>query len=160
MDSILESSVVARKIVWNWCFWSSSLEEVIPRYLNASLFCGRFISYVLWISESLTEIVLSLFVGSSTWEPLLSFVQPITIMQHFYIPNFPLEVCSNSSQDWAACCMLSVTVSILLFSQSFAYCVFSSRKAKICLVYIVSLFGAKIVQSLQCFLIFFIIGVL
>ena len=75
------------------------MEEVIPRYLNDSLLYSRFISYDLRSSESVTEMVLSLFFGSNTWEPLLSCVQSMTIMQHFDISNFSPEVCNSSFQD-------------------------------------------------------------
>ena len=97
-------------------FWSSSVEKVIPRYLNGSLFWSRVISYVLWSSESVTEILLSLFVGSTTWQPLLSWVKSKTSMQHFDTSNFPLEVYSSSFREQAPCCMLLMIVFMLLFS--------------------------------------------
>ena len=158
--SILDPSFIVENIVLNWWFWSSFVEEVIPRYLHSSLICSSNISYVLWSSESVTEIVLFLLVGGSTYEPLLSWVQAMIVMQHFDISNSPPEVFSSSFQDWAACWMLLVIFAISLFSQSFAYCVFSSRKPRFCLVYVISLFRLEIVQPFQCFSIAFTIDIL
>ena len=82
------------------------MEDIITRYLNGSLFCISDISYVLGPSESITEIVLFLFVGSSICVSSLSWVQAMIAMQHFSIPNF-LQICVvvlPKTELYVGCC--------------------------------------------------------
>ena len=158
MDKIHAPFCAAESSGLSWWFWLQSVVDVIPRYLNGALFCSTNISYVLWSSELVTDIVWVLFVESRCYVPSLSWVHAMICMRHFEISSFLPEVYSSSSQDWAACWILFLILTMPLFFQSFAYCVLSSIKPKLYLEYFMSPFGLIIVQPLQFFSNAFIMG--